>query len=83
MCWPTSDSILLVYIYFQTNTHYLFDLVTDMVAELSQVTASKLTADVFSSASISHKMARDYFLFIGTISFHRPVLLEQCKAYGS
>ncbi len=53
-----------------------------MVMELGQVTASKLTADVFSNVSISHKMARDYFLFLGTISFHKPLLLEQCKAYG-
>lgn len=66
----------------QSNTRYLFDLVTDMVTELGQVTASKLTADVFSNTSISHKMARDYFLFLGAISFHKPLLLEQCKAYG-
>lgn len=27
-------------------------------------------------------MSRDYFLFLGTISFLRPALLDQCKAYG-
>ena len=54
----------------------------DIVEELSQVTASKLTADVFSSSSVNNKMARDYFLLLGTISFLRPMLLDQCGAYG-
>ncbi len=55
---------------------------SDIVDELSQVTASKLTADVFSSSSVAHKLARDYFLFLGTVSFHKMTVLKQCKAYG-
>ena len=52
--------------------------------ELSQVTAaSKLTADVFTHTSVAHKLSRDYFLFLGTVSFYRPTVLEQCKAYGA
>ncbi|CAI8054557.1 Rapamycin-insensitive companion of mTOR [Geodia barretti] len=61
---------------------HLVALLTDIVNELSQVTASKVTADVFSASSIANKLARDYFLLLGTISYLRPALLEQCKAYG-
>ena len=43
---------------------------------------SKVTADVFSASSVSHKMARDYFLFLGAVSFHNTSLLQHCKAYG-
>ena len=57
-------------------------LLSDIVDELSQVTASKVTADVFSASSVANKMSRDYFLLLGTASFLRPTLLEQCKAYG-
>ena len=67
---------------FQSFSSHLVTLLTDIVNELGQVTASKVTADVFSASSIANKLARDYFLFLGTISFLRPQLLEQCKAYG-
>ena len=66
----------------QNPTGYLYELLQDIVVELSQVTASKLTADVFSASSVAHKLARDYFLFIGTVSFHKPDLLAQCKIYA-
>ena len=67
----------------QGPTGFLVDLISDIVLELSQVTAaSKLTADVFSAASISHKLARDYFIFLGTVGFHKVALLGQCKTYG-
>ena len=66
----------------QDPTGYLNDLLQDIVVELSQVTASKLTADVFSASSVSHKLARDYFLFIGIVSFYKPDLLAQCKIYA-
>ena len=66
----------------QNPTGYLYELLQDIVVELSQVTASKLTADVFSASSVAHKLARDYFLFIGTVSFYKPDLLAQCKIYA-
>ena len=67
----------------QNTSGFLFDLVSGIVFELSQVTASKLTADVFTSSNVSNKLSRDYFLFLGTISFHKSSLLRQCKAYGA
>ena len=66
----------------QNPTGYLYELLQDIVVELSQVTASKLTADVFSASSVAHKLSRDYFLFIGTVSFYKPDLLAQCKIYA-
>jgi hypothetical protein len=60
----------------------LYGLVKDIVDQLAQVTVSKVTADVFSSSSVANKMARDYFLFIGAVSFHNSSLLHLCKAYG-
>ena len=66
----------------QNFSSHLVSLLTDIVDELSQVTASKVTADVFSASSVANKLARDYFLLLGTTSFLRPALMEQCKAYG-
>jgi len=66
----------------ESSTGFLTSLVSDIVSELMQVTASKLTADAFSSTSVAHKMSRDYFLLLGTVSFHKVALLSQCKAYG-
>lgn len=61
---------------------YLGELITVIVNELGQVTVSKLTADVFSTSSINNKLARDYFLLLGTISFYNSSLLSQYNAYG-
>ena len=47
-----------------------------------QVTASKVTADVFSPGSVTHKMSRDYFLLLGAVSFHNSSLLYYLGAYG-
>ena len=85
-----SLSLSLSHTHTQTYTHtsaqnptgYLYEILQDIVLELSQVTASKLTADVFSSSNVAHKLARDYFLFIGTVSFHKPSMLSQCKVYA-
>ena len=66
----------------QGPTNYLRELLQDIVMELSQVTASKLTADVFSTSNVAHKLSRDYFIFLGTVSFNNPSLLRQCRAYG-
>ncbi|KAL5486702.1 hypothetical protein EMCRGX_G019218 [Ephydatia muelleri] len=72
----------LVKYFCQGTSEHLGELITDIVNELGQVTASKLTADVFSTSSITNKLARDYFLFLGTISFYNSSLLNQHNAYG-
>ena len=82
LSFSLSLSLCLTHSLSQNPTGYLYELLQDIVVELSQVTASKLTADVFSASSVAHKLSRDYFLFIGTVSFYKPDLLAQCKIYA-
>ncbi|XP_019855516.1 PREDICTED: rapamycin-insensitive companion of mTOR-like [Amphimedon queenslandica] len=57
-------------------------LIKDIVDPLGQLTASKVTTDIFSPSSTSHRMSRDYFLLIGAVSFHNSSLLLSLGAYG-
>ncbi|XP_065904435.1 rapamycin-insensitive companion of mTOR-like isoform X3 [Dysidea avara] len=61
---------------------FLIDLIADIVSQLSQVTAHKKTADVFTPQCIQNTLCRDYFLFIGYVSYQKPAVLLACNAYA-
>ena len=64
-------------------SEYEMNMTLSLSLSLSpQVTASKVTADVFSPGSVTHKMSRDYFLLLGAVSFHNSSLLYYLGAYG-
>ena len=64
-------------------SEYEMNMTLSLSLSLSpQVTASKVTADVFSPGSVTHKMSRDYFLLLGAVSFHNSSLLYYLGTYG-
>jgi rapamycin-insensitive companion of mTOR len=60
---------------------FLPGIITDIVGELEEIASGRLSAH-FSPYNLEHTLCRDYFLFLGCVSRHKPSVLSHCKAYG-